>query len=271
MTGVELNRYFEREIFKAYSVYYNPVKTNDLFRKALIVSIQERYESLLSQTGYEALSGMIKVNKVFALNKNQVHIAPLDILTITHAADFTVTTKYPHNVVVGDLVTLANVTGFATSINGVQSVKFIQNDFSFEFAAAFSSGVHNVNTGQIVEHELNQVKKMVADYNHLLAVKAKFELKLLYSVKDITNTEPVKVLIDTINNNIVSGETINISGVLKNTNANGNYFVKKVNRKTFSLYKDEALSIPVSGNGAFEGLPVLKRVFYNYATPLVSI
>ncbi len=271
MTGVELNRYFEREIFKAYSVYYNGVKTNDLFRKALIVSIQERYEHLLNQTGYDALSGMIKVNKVFGLNKNQVHIAPLDILTIVHTVDFALTTKYPHNVAVGDSVTLVNVAGFSTSVNGVQVVTKVTDDFIFEFAAVFTAGVHTANTGQINAHTLNKVDKMVADYNHLLAVKAKYELKLLYSVKNVTNTEPVKVLIDTINNNIVSGETINISGVLKNTNANGNYFVKKVNRKTFSLYKDEALSIPVSGNGAFEGLPILKRVFYNYATPLVSI
>ena len=273
MTGADILVEFNRQIFKAYSTFYNNTKMNGLLKKALVVSLEQQYEELSEQKNFDALSPVIKLNQVFKLNNNRINTAPLDIVNITHAADFTVTTRIKHNVKVGDLVTLANVAGFATSINGVQQVTLLQNDYSFEFAATFTAGSYTAGTGQITVHELNQVSKMVADYNHLLAVKAKFEQVLTYKVTDVTNTQPIKIVLDTINNNIVSREMVNVSGVLDNTNANGDKYFKKINRKTFGLYNDEDLSVSTTsnGSGAFQGLPKLKRIFYNYCVPTVSI
>ena len=57
---------------------------------------------------------------------------------------------------------------------------------------------------------------------------------------------------------------------MNNTNANGDRYVKRVNRTTFALYNDKALTDPVSSNGSYQGLASVKRVYYNYADPLVS-
>lgn len=271
MTGADILIEFNRTIFKAYSNFYNTVKMNGLLKKALIVSLEDQYENLAEQKNFDNLSPVIKLNKVFALNNNQMVTAPLDIIDITHPADFVVTTRFEHNMAVGDSFTIANVAGFSTSVNGVQVVTVVTSDFSFGFAATFTGGAYTANTGQITTHTLDGVSKIATDYNHLLAVRAKYEQTLNYKVSDITDTQPIKIVLDTINNNIVSRELVNVSGVLSNTNANGDKYFKKINRKTFGLYNDEDLTVSTSGNGSFQGLPKLKRVFYNYCVPIVPI
>ena len=271
MTGADILVEFNRQIFKAYSNFYNTTKMNGLLKKAIVVSLEQQYDELVEQKNFDALSPIIKLNQVFSLNNNQINTAPLDIVNITHPADFVLTTRIAHNMAVGDSFTIANVAGFTTPVNGVQVVTAITNTLSFGFAAVFTGGAYTANTGQITTHTLAGVSKIATDYNHLLAVKAKFEQTLTYKVTDITNTQPIKIVLDTINNNIISREQVVVSGVLSNTNANGTKYFKKINRKTFGLYNDEELTSVTYGNGSFQGLPKLKRVFYNYCVPTVSI
>lgn len=271
MTGAEVLSEFNRNVFKTYSTFYNNVKMNALFKRAIVLAMETKYEKLLDQEDYDNLIQVIRLDKVFIPNSNLINTAPVDILTITHPGDFLVTTRIPHNVIVGDDATLANIAGFTIPVNGMQVVLTTPTSTTFTFSAAFGGGAHTVNTGQITALTLGGVSKMAGDYNHLLAIKTRYEELLPSNVSDITNTQPVTIVLNTINNNIVSGERIKIAGVLKNTNANGDRYVKKINRKTFGLYEDADLTIPVSGNGVYEGLPVIKRVHYDYAEPLISI
>ena len=271
MTGVDILREFNREVFKAYSTFYSTIKMNDLFRKSLVISLEDQYENLIEQKNFDALSPVIKLNQVFQINNGQINTAPLDITNVVFGADFTLTTRIAHNLAVGDSFTIANVAGFTTPINGVQVVTAVTNSVTIHFTAVFTAGAYTANTGQITAHNLSGVPKMVSDYNHLLAVKAKYEQTLTYVVTDITNTQPIKITLNTINNNIVSRELVNVSGVVSNTNANGDKYFKKINRKTFGLYNDEELTSTTSGNGTFQGLPALKRIFYNYCVPIISI
>lgn len=274
MTGAEIKREFDREIFKAYSTFYNPVKQNDLLRKALIVSLEDRYKNLIQQKDFDDMSSVIKVNKVFELNNNKIYTAPLDIVSIAKfGTNFIVFCSKPHNINIGDSVTLANVQGFTPTafINNIFTVtNFFFSTTQFSFTLNATTGVHVANTGQVVKHDLNGVDKMANDYNHLLAVKAKFEQLLPYEVSNITNTQPISIVLSTINNNIVSKEQLTISGAVSNTNANGTFYVKKINRKTFSLFLDKDLTSSTLGNGDYQGLVLLKRLFYNFCVPLIS-
>lgn len=277
MTGADVKIEFEREIFKAYSAFYNVTKQNALLRKALVLSLEDRYNNLIEQKVFDDMGEVLKLNKPFSLNNNQIYTAPLDIASISRVGTtFLITTVRPHNINVGDWITLANVLNFVTPLNGnyaVQQSVFVTNPV-FEFAVIenYTGGTYTAKTGQVVNHyELNGLNKMAADYNHLLAVKAKFELTLPYGVSDVTNSNPIAIVLTTINNNIVTNDQVSVSGVLNNTNANGYFYVQKVNRKTFNLFIDKDLSNATLGNGDFQGLPVLKRVFYNFCAPLISI
>jgi len=111
---------------------------------------------------------------------------------------------------------------------------------------------------------------MVTDYNHLLSLKAKFYQQLTYQVSSISETQPIGVTLTSINNNIVTKDKINVSGILGNTNANGDFYVNKVNRKTFNLFYDQDRTKATTGNGSFGGLATLKRIFYEYCTAWLS-
>src|SRR5262249_16082134 len=48
---------------------------------------------------------------------------------------------------------------------------------------------------------------------------------------------------------LISGESVLITGVTSNTNANGIFFVKVLTTTTFALYSDSALTTAVTGSG----------------------
>ena len=249
-----------------------------LLKRALISSVEEQYRSLIEQKNFDNISAIIKLNKVFELNNNRINTAPIDIVNIIRIGNiFVIITSTPHNMQMGDGVILQNVQGLTTTtpINGTlyALTNFTLGPNVFSITTTYNAGAYVANTGQIISHQslATQVEKIAVDYNHLLAVKAKFEQILPYGVSNITNTQPISIVLDTINNNIVSKETINVSGVLSNTNANGNFYVKKTNRKTFTLYVDKDFATATSGNGDYQGLAVIKRMFYNFAVPLISI
>ena len=274
MTGVEANREFQREIYKSYSSFYNPIKTADLFKKALFQSITSRYNSLVDQSSYDDLSGVIKLNKVFQLNNNVIYIFPLDIAGITQlGTTFIFNFTQPHNVNVGDMIFFTGIQGTGT-IPTLNTFPFIvQNAFYGQFTFSITSaavGVYTPKTGALtsVFDNAGNIPKMAADYYDLLSLKAKFTQLLNYKVTDTSNTSPIQVSLDTINNNIIDNDRINISGVIGNINANGDFYTKKINRKTFSIFYDKDLSNATSGNGIYNGIANLQRIFYKTATIL---
>lgn len=268
MTGQYISDLFDAK--KTYKGFLSTNKKNTLFREALILSIEDVYKNLQTQSNYDAILKVIKTNQIFSVNNNRIYCAPLDIINITHPSDFSLTTALPHNMKVGDSFTIANVAGFTTTVNGVQVVTLITNDFTFQFAATFTGGTYAANTGQITTHSLSGISKIITDYNHLLAVKTKYIRNVNVKVTKITNTTPITYTIDKRNNNIKTGELLTISGVLNNTNANGNFYVKKVNPIKFEVYYDKDLTIPVAGNGTASGSAVIERASYKYAVPLFS-
>lgn len=273
MTGQDVSRIFDREVLKAYSVFYNGTKKNDLFRQALVLSIEDRYKMLDSESTYDDIISVIKTEKRFLLNNNVIYTSPLNIIGIVRVGtNFIIETNLPHNVIVGDEVVLDGITGFNTALDGPYTVtSFSFSPTQFSVSNAYSGGAWTQGTGHVVGHNLGGVDKMAADYSHVLSISARYEMNLSYKVKNVLNTDPIRIELDTINHNVVDGDFISVSGVLVNTNANGDRYVKKVSRKSFALYYDSKFLNPVAANGVSKGLPSIKRVFYNYAIPKISI
>lgn len=268
MYGTDVKRIFDAK--KTYKGFLSNTKANDLFREALVLSIEDIYENLQTQGDYDAILKSIKVNQIFSLNNNRIYTAPLDIVNITHPANFVLTTLLPHNMKVGDSFTIANVAGFTTPVNGVRVVTAITSTTSLGFAATFTGGTYTATTGKITAHSLSAIPKMAADYSQLLTVKTKYTRNVGVKVTAISKTAPITYIVDKKNNNIKTGELLSISGVLGNTNANGNLYVKKITSTKFSTYYDKDLTIPTSGNGSYLGSATLKRTYYKYCTPISS-
>ncbi len=107
----------------------------------------------------------------------------------------------------------------------------------------------------------------VTDYLHLLAVKVYFEQPLFLSFTS-QNTTPL-LLVFTKRNNLRTGEQVTIAGVTGNTNANGTFFIKRLNDYKYVLYADQNFQTPIVGNGTGTN-GTIARVFFNYAKPYVS-
>lgn len=99
----------------------------------------------------------------------------------------------------------------------------------------------------------------ISDYDHLLDVLPSFLQSLNYTITGASNTTPVIITLSTANNNLRTGEKVNISGITGNVIANGDRYIRKRNKTTAALYSDAALTVPIIGSGAYISGGTIKR------------
>lgn len=105
---------------------------------------------------------------------------------------------------------------------------------------------------------------LIPDYLHLLAIKSKYTFNLFISLSAATNATPIVITVNE-RSNLRTGDNIEISGVIGNTNANGVFYLKKLSDFKFSLYSDIDLQVPVAGNAAYISGGTISRIYYKYA------
>lgn len=118
----------------------------------------------------------------------------------------------------------------------------------------------------------NQINLLtgITDYLHLLALKVKNTKFNAVNVTGATNTSPIVL---TVNGqlDLRSGDLATIVGVGGNSAANGDRYVKRgyedfeYNKFTYTLYQNEKLTIPITGNGVFTNGGTIQRVIYTWA------
>lgn len=119
----------------------------------------------------------------------------------------------------------------------------------------------------------------IPDYLHLLAARAQFSEQLPFTITGASNTSPIVITIKEQNNirtsdyQVTYTEQYTISGITGNTNANGTFYVKKINGKQFQLFSDQYLQVPVVGNGTFgiNSKPIISKIYSRLATDYISI
>ncbi len=184
-TGADFKKIYERKIDKSFSTYYNDAKLNELFKEALITSIERKYRDYDQQKEMDEISSVIKTEQIFTPLNN-----------------------------------IINVTGNSLPIIG--------------------------------------------DYRHLLNLKARFDKLIPSDIIAATNASPIVIDVDSINN-LRTTEKVFIENVVGNTNANGVFFIRNLNRTKFELYQDEQLTQPVIGNAPYISGGKIHRVHENYA------
>jgi len=271
MFGTDFKRILETKYDKTYSAFLNSTKQNDLVSEALTASLLDGYRMLQREEAFADMSNIIVTNKVFLVNNNQIYLWTLDITDVTFSVlVVTVTTRLPNNLAIGDSVTLQNIAGFvAPTLNGTAHAVTAVTSNTFSFNIAAISGTYTANTGQLVSHQLGGIDKLVPNFNYLLATKQKYHQNIGVKIIGATNAQPIVVTVDK-RNNLKTGEFINQSGIVGNTNANGNFYIKKLNNFKYALYRDKDLTIPVSGNGSYQGIGVVSRIVYKVGTPVFS-
>lgn len=280
MYGTDFLRIFQGKIDQAYSAFLDTTQSNDLFKEALFLGIERKYQTMVEQRDYDALSSAIKTNKVFVLSDNQISTRPIAITNVQNSGTtITVTTSIATGLVAGDQVKFSQISTFTTTpaINGNYfTVLTTPTSTTFTFAVSvFTSGAYVPATGYIIDGLNSDGESIltIGDYMHLLAVKARYEYPVTVrnkalKVADAANKTPIVLTLSTANGNLRTGEKILVSGVFGMTNANGEFYAKKVSDSKIALYKDDRFLQPSNGNGAYVGGGLVSKVDYNYCTVL---
>lgn len=103
----------------------------------------------------------------------------------------------------------------------------------------------------------------LTDYYRLFATRLIVEDATTYTVTAATNTSPIKLSLNK-RSRYRTGDYIKIAGVLGNTNANGNRYLKQLNNFDYQLYTDAALSNPVAGSGTYTSGGTISTLYDTY-------
>lgn len=107
----------------------------------------------------------------------------------------------------------------------------------------------------------------ITDYMHLLRLKVKNTKFNSASITAATNASPIVI---TVNQqlDLRKGDLATIAGVGGNTAANGDRYIKvgyedfEYTQFTYSLFQNEKLTVPISGNGIYTSGGTIQRVVY---------
>lgn len=274
-TGADLKRILDSKIDKSYSAFMTNTEYNDILKQGLFLSVQDVYQELSDQVDYDDLLSALKTEQVFGLNNNKIFVTSIPITSFIHSGVFvaTVTTAVPHNLVNGDIVGIADVAGITVtpSLTTTTFTVTVVSATSFTIPITTTAGTHTANTGgiDVVTSSTADDSKIISDYGDLLSLKAKFLQGTDIKVTGASNTQPIRITVNK-RNNLKNGEKINISGVVGNSNANGDYYIKVISSTKFDIYEDKDLLIGKNGNGVFGGVGAIKRIYYKVATPYLS-
>ena len=273
MTGIKFNDQFDEKIDKAFSGFLDTTQRNNLFREALLLSIEDVYKNMERQKEFDAINSVIRTNQVFKLNNNRIYTKPVPVILVTIGVPTGITTSLPHNLLTGDQVFFTEIAGTVSGINGDFHEVTVTSNTTFTIPIDTIGFTYTANTGKIAQHQSSaSIPKLIPDYIHLLAVKFLYAGNIAAGIRivDVSNDQPIMVTLNTRNNNIKTGEKIIHSGIIGNTNANGTFFAKKVGALKYQLFYDNEFLKPVSGNGVFGGVGLLTKHAYNYAEPYYS-
>lgn len=266
MKSTEIKKYFEQKTDKDYTGYLDKTKMGRLFKDTIYRVLDEKIANLGGQKSQNQIGDLIKLGRSYTINNNKIIVGktPIINVTIISATIFEVTTGFDHNMVSGDNAIISDVQGTLNipTINAVLSATVI-NSTVFRVTVASATGVVVVNTGSVY------TSKQIPDYYAVWTVKPSFLNDRQLTITKASNTSTIRVTF-TGNNSIRTKDQVKITGVIGNTNANGTFYVSKINPSNIDLFVDEHLTIPVVGNGTYTSGGTLVTVYSEYAKPIVS-
>ena len=273
MTGYELYRYSQTLIDKDYSGYLDNTKANRLMRSALYSAVRSKFKDMSTQQLYDELSFLIKTKVGKTPASNKVLVAPLNVSAISIISSgggisvLEFTTTNAHYLSASDTVYVSGVAGLSSSalINRSSGhVITTASDYTFRIQlGSTTTGTYTVNTGTIYGDSY------LTDYLHLMTIESTFVVPMSASVVSMSNASPVLMKLDE-KTKLRTGCKIRVSGATGNTSVNTDCYVKQISGISYELYSDQALTTPISGNGAYTGGASVKWLYTRYCTPYFS-
>jgi len=259
--------------------YISPgAQANMYFEKAIIELVEDLYLQIQDQRVKDELYGLVTTGYKIPIinpNSNSIYLAPISVLSIAYAniagtAHYAVRTLLPNNLVTGQTIALSGATGLTGLVAGFAGSITVVSPTEFTFTqVVVESGVYNNNSATFYVYDtVTQEPLQLIDYFHLLNVTTTY-VKPIYPpvgiptlITNASNTPTVRISFFTYNN-LRSGDIITLAGFSLNTNANGTFYINKVNDLQFDLYEDSKFQIPVAGNGLYVPTDPM-TISYNY-------
>lgn len=293
-TGNSLYKDFYRIVGMEYTGYLSPVQLSNELERAFIQAIYDIFVSgNQTTTQKDRLNTLVNTGVVLTnINNNQIYTQPVSIVNVVNVA----TTSWyfvpflPPNLVIGQTIIIQNIAGFTNNPpSGSYVVTNLIGSQVYFTAPASGGGAYTAGSGSFVfpggmlfiGNNYSQFNNL-NDYWRFLAMKVQFNTSLSLpaivrkwspitpAIASITgNSVPVIVTMNYYTN-LRNEDNISITGVSGNTNANGSFYIKKLNDIQFALYVDKYFQAPVIGNGAYGGGGSLSRILYRYCTPYLS-
>lgn len=246
-TGVDFQNAFERRVDKMFNDYYDVQTSIDFYKRVLRLGLIEKYDTLDKQKRYDELRSFIVLDKrvpntATQLNTNRILLQ--DIAVSSFGVN-TITTVFPHNFVVGDLVEL-NLTGSTGTLTGSFIVQLILGPNEIQFN-------NNTSIGTFVSGYARNKEASILDYLRLNSIKVRYKVKSKIQISAF-NVTPNKVefIVDSFCR-LRSGDFIALSGILGTISANGEWYIKQTAPKRYQIFQDALLTVPVLGNSRYLG------------------
>lgn len=231
------------------------------FNKALIELVDDLYLQIQNQSIKDELYGLVTSDfsiPIINPTTNAVYLSPITALNVTFVGTLiTVTTLLPHNLFTGQSIVIQGTIFTTNSPNGTFVVTRLTDTTFTYIAGATPTGTYTKNSGTfyVINPVTNEPLQLI-DYYHLLNATVTY-VKPIYPpisiptlITGATNTPTIRITLFTYNK-IRSGDQLTLAGFSLNTNANGAFYIDKVNDTQFDLYLDSSFQTPVAGNGAF--------------------
>ncbi len=294
LTGNYLYLYLKNKIGAPYTGYLSITLFNRFWEDAFIQGIEKRFQQDQTQKIKDELTQFINTNVTITnIGNNALNLAPIVATSLGrvdpsgHPQDWFAQTNIPFSPlnstgridINGGIskTTLTYpsgryvITSYGNSVKGTTTVYFT----AIGFTGTTADYVTNSATFSL-QNTTNLVPAQLIDYVHLLNVKCNFTKPVYVPVvSSSTGGTPITVSLNWYNNlrtsSIKNDVMITMSGWATNTNANGSFYIKKINDLDFQLYADINLQTPIVGiaNETASGV-TLGYTYYNAARPYLS-
>lgn len=265
-TGFELGRELDLLVDKPYTTFFDNAKKNRLLTMAFINLREKKYNSLDRQQVYDELTHFLKTEVSKPVRNGRLYTGPIQVVgLVVTPTQIEYEVAVPHDLVVGDLVTIRDVQGVPLANVSNVPIVSVSGVKSFVVSVSNAVGVYVPLSGVMTS------ENMLSDYHHLLSVRCVYSEVRRYSDVKVDCAEGTPIVVR-FNRpvDLRTGEQVEISGVTGNTAANGTFYVRKVGLDRYQLFVDENFLVPVASNFPYNSGGIVRRVIEQYAMPYVS-
>ena len=263
-TGQDLFRFIKDGIDQQWTGFLNSARGNRLIRESEIRVVEKIYSQSRTQKQSDELSPLTLLDRTITVKENYFSTDPLPITAFTVVATTaTLTTEDPHQLSIGETISILGTQGFTPDINGSYVVLTVPADNQITFTVVAVTGTWIAGTGHATH------AYMFPNMLHPLAIETTFieDAVLALSTVDTSATPHIKFSRYT---NVRTGTKIRIQNALGVTGLNGDFYCKERSRTTYFLYTDEAMLVPAVLTGIYQGSGKANIIVSEYATRLHS-